>query len=51
MLTTVARFRDPWEAEMLCGLLDSEGIPAMTAFDRHIWMNWPFSNALGGVRV
>jgi Putative prokaryotic signal transducing protein len=51
MLTTVTRFRDPWEAEMLCGLLDNEGIPAMTAFDRHIWVNWPISNALGGVRV
>jgi hypothetical protein len=51
MLTTIARFRDPWEAHMFRGLLDCEGLLAVTAFDRHVSVNWPISLALGEVQV
>ena len=51
MLTTVAAFREPWEAQLFCGRLEAEGIPAFVAFDCHIGIAWHYSVALGGVRV
>jgi hypothetical protein len=51
MLTTIARFRDPWEAHMFRGLLDCEGLLAVVAFDCHVSVNWPISLALGEVQV
>lgn len=51
MLTTIAKFREPWEAHMLRGRLQAEGIPAMVAFEHHVWQNWRYSNAIGGVHV
>lgn len=36
---------------MIRGLLESEGIPAILGTEHHVWMKWPLSNALGGVRV
>jgi hypothetical protein len=51
MLTTIKTFRDPWEAHMFRGRLEAERIPAFLASDQHIWMKWPLSVALGGVRV
>jgi hypothetical protein len=51
MLTTVKTFRDPWEAHFFRARLAAEGIPATLANDQHIWVNWPISTALGGVRV
>lgn len=51
MLTTVAKFREPWEAHMLRGRLQAEGIPALVAFEFHVWQNWLYSNAIGGVHV
>jgi len=51
MLITIATFRDPWEAHMFRSRLDAEGISAVVAHENHIWMNWPFSTALGGVKV
>jgi hypothetical protein len=50
-LATLATFRDPWEAHMFRNLLEAEGIPAEVADDQLIWMDWPLSTALGGVRV
>jgi DNA-directed RNA polymerase subunit RPC12/RpoP len=50
-LTTIATFREPWEAHMFCGRLHVEGIPAMVAHECHVSVNWPFSTALGGVKV
>jgi hypothetical protein len=50
-LTTIAKFREPWEAHLFCGRLRFEGIPAMVAHECHVSMNWPWSNALGGVKV
>jgi len=41
----------PWEAHISRALLESEGIPVFLANEHHIWANWPYSLALGGVRV
>ena len=51
MLTTVASFREVWEAHMLRGLLETEGIQATVAHEFHVGNNWPWSTALGGVKV
>ena len=48
---TVAHFREPYEAHIAKGLLESHGVPAIV-FDEHIvWMNWMYSLAVGGVKV
>jgi uncharacterized paraquat-inducible protein A len=51
MLTTVAIFRDPWEAQLFQLRLEAEGVAAFVVHDHHIGMNWPWSRALGGVKV
>ncbi|USA42193.1 DUF2007 domain-containing protein [Spongiibacter taiwanensis] len=51
MLTTVARFSFPYEAQIARARLDAEGIPAFVADEQTINMQWLFSNALGGVRL
>ena len=48
MLKTVGRYFDPWEAYILQGRLEAEGIPASVANAQHILANWPLSVALGG---
>jgi len=48
-LVTVESFTNPWDAHVTRGLLESEGIPATLASEHHVWANWPFSLALGGV--
>ncbi len=50
-LTTVARFQDPTEALIVCGMLEAEGLHASTADLNHVVANWPIVLALGGVRV
>jgi DNA-directed RNA polymerase subunit RPC12/RpoP len=51
MLTTVAAFREPWEAHMFCSRLEAEGVPAFVAHERHVGIAWHYSMALGGVKV
>jgi hypothetical protein len=51
VLTTVASFRDPWEAHLFCGRLEAEGVPATVNHEHHIWVNWPISTGLGGAKV
>lgn len=51
MLTTVGRYFDPWEAHILRGRLEAEGIPASVAGDQHIIADWPLSVALGGAAL
>lgn len=51
MLRTVTVLRDPWDAHMLRSRLVAEEIPAFVVNDQHVWMDWPMSVALGGVRV
>jgi len=50
-LVTVTVFRDPWEAHIVSGLLRSEDVMAFVIHDQHIWMKWPISTALGGVKI
>ncbi len=49
--TTVASFVNPWEAYIAKGRLEAEGLKAFIAHEHHIWVNWPISQALGGVKV
>ena len=51
MYRTVAAFREPWEAHMLCGRLAAEGVPAVVAHEMHVANKWVISIALGGVKV
>lgn len=51
LFVTVARFRDPWEAEMLRGRLEAEDIPAFVIHQQLVAMKWSWSLALGGVKV
>jgi hypothetical protein len=50
-MVTVATFRDPWNAHILCSRLHTIGIAAVVANENHVWAQWPISTALGGVRV
>ena len=50
-LVTVKTFTSPWDAYIVKGRLESEGISAFIANEHHIWVNWPLSNALGGVKI
>lgn len=51
MLVTVASFREPWEAHLLRGRLQAEGILAFVSFDQHVGNKWFLSDALGGTKV
>lgn len=50
-LVTVRTFTNPWDAYILKGRLESEGITVFVADEHQIWVNWPYSNALGGVKL
>ncbi len=51
MLTTVAVFRDPWEAQLLRMRLDAEGLLSFVQSYHQISARWSYSYALGGVHV
>jgi hypothetical protein len=51
ILVTVERQQNPWDAYVIRGLLESEGIPAIVADEYQIWADWQMSLALGGVKV
>lgn len=51
MLTTVATYSFPYQAQIAKAKLDSEGIPAFIADEQTINMQWLYSNAMGGVRL
>lgn len=48
---TICTYTSPWDAHIAMGRLESEGIPVFLAHEQHIWMNWMYSNALGGVKL
>ena len=48
---TVEIHLSPWDAEVCRALLQSEGIPAFLTSAHHIYLQWPMSLTLGGVRV
>ncbi len=48
---TVATFTNPIEAYLAKGRLEFEEIPAFVFHEHYIWLKWPYSNALGGVKL
>jgi len=48
-MKVVDSFTNPWDAYVVRGLLESEGIEAYVFYEHHVWVNWPISNAVGGV--
>jgi hypothetical protein len=48
---TVESFTNPLEAHIAKGLLESEGVPSILDSEHHVWAAWPYSQALGGVRL
>jgi uncharacterized protein (UPF0212 family) len=48
---TVGAYNNPLEAHLAKGRLEVEGIPAYLAHEHHVWANWVYSQALGGVKV
>jgi len=48
---TVGAYNNPIEAHLAKGRLEVEGIPAYLAHEHHVWANWVYSQALGGVKV
>ena len=51
MLTTVASFAEPWNAHILRGRLEAEGIFVLIVDELQVGLNWPWALALGGVKV
>jgi hypothetical protein len=50
-LVTIATFRDPYEAQLARGLLETYDISAYVAHEHHVGAYWLLSNALGGVKL
>ncbi|HEX5057019.1 MAG TPA: DUF2007 domain-containing protein [Gammaproteobacteria bacterium] len=50
-LVTIASFINPWDAYLAKGKLEDEGIPALIVDEYHVWANWIYAQALGGVKV
>lgn len=50
-LVTVGTFTGPIEAHLAKGRLEVEGLPAFVVHEHHIWANWSYSQALGGIKV
>jgi hypothetical protein len=50
-LVIVGSFINPWDAYLAKGRLEDEGIPAFIADEYHVWANWIYAQALGGVKV
>ncbi|MDP6967887.1 MAG: DUF2007 domain-containing protein [Gammaproteobacteria bacterium] len=48
---TVASFMSPIEAHIAKERLESEEIPSFVAHANHVWANWSYANALGGVKI
>ena len=51
MLKTVARFREPYEAHIARGKLETEGVPAVVVDEHLVQINWMYSQAVGGVKL
>lgn len=50
-MKTVASYRDIYEAYLVKGQLETEGIPAIVADEYLVGVNWMYSYAIGGVKV
>ena len=47
----IGAYSNPLEAHLAKGRLEAEGIPASLAHEHHVWANWVYSQAPGGVKV
>ena len=50
-LVTIETFTSPWDAHIARGLLESEGIASFVFDEHYVGMEWPMSQALGGVKL
>ncbi|MEL7361835.1 MAG: DUF2007 domain-containing protein, partial [Bacteroidota bacterium] len=50
-LVTLASFTSPFEAAVVQGRLQSEGIPALVHDADTVTVYWAYSNAIGGVKI
>jgi hypothetical protein len=50
-MKTVARFREPYQAHIARGVLESAEIDAYVLDDHLVGTNWLYSSAIGGVRL
>ncbi len=50
-MKTIAAYRDTYEAYLVKGQLEGEGIPAIVADENLVSINWMYSYAIGGVKV
>jgi ribosomal protein S27AE len=50
-LKTVAAYRDIYQAYLVKGQLETEGIPAIVVDEYLVGVNWMYSFAIGGVKV
>jgi len=51
MTTIVARYADPIEAQIACGLLEAEGIEVHVGDAHTALANWEWRMAIGGVKL
>ena len=51
MLVRLARFVEPWEAQVVAARLNADDIPATVAYANHSVMAWPLALALGGTAI
>lgn len=50
-MKTVATFREPAQAHIARGRLESEGIAGVVLDEQTVGINWLYSRAIGGVRL
>ena len=50
-IVTVASYTDAVQANLAKGRLEVEGVESVLGDEHHVWANWVYSQALGGVKV
>ncbi|CAC9646907.1 hypothetical protein [uncultured Gammaproteobacteria bacterium] len=50
-LVAVESYNHPIDAYLAKGRLETEGIPVFLASEHHVWMNWSYAQALGGMQL
>ncbi|CAB5499811.1 putative signal transducing protein [Bathymodiolus azoricus thioautotrophic gill symbiont] len=50
-LVAVESYNHPIDAYLAKGRLEVEGVPVFLANEHHVWMNWSYAQALGGMQL
>lgn len=50
-LVTIGWYTNPLQAHIAQGRLQAEGLFSCVVHEHHIWVNWMYSNVLGGVKI